>query len=43
MRQRSAFVAAIGLDTMLAGCAFRDVIYDNLTPNNLMAVATRAG
>src|SRR5215471_7805272 len=41
MRQRLALVAAIGLSAMLAGPAFGDMIYDNLTPNNMMAVATR--
>src|SRR5262249_42794143 len=46
MRQRLPLVAAIGLSAMLAGSAFGDVIYDNLTinntaPNNPMAIATR--
>src|SRR5712691_9639825 len=34
-------VAALGLALLLAGPAMGAVIYNNLTPNNLMAVATR--
>jgi hypothetical protein len=36
-------IAALGLSAMLAGSASGSVIYDNLTPNNMMAIATRPG
>jgi hypothetical protein len=44
MRSRLGFlcVMALGVVVMLAGPAFGDtIIYNNLTPNNLMGVATR--
>src|SRR4029453_14469963 len=42
MRSRFSCVIALGVVTMLAGPAFADPFtYDNLTPNNLMAMATR--
>jgi len=42
MRHRAALIAAFGLSgMMLAGSASADVIYDNLTTNNMIGVATR--
>lgn len=41
MRTRITAIAVLGLTAMLADSAFGSVIYDNLTPNNLIAVATR--
>src|SRR5438105_621588 len=41
MRNGFAYLLAVGLAGMLASSAFADIIYNNLTPNNLMAIATR--
>src|SRR5215467_6551586 len=41
MRDRVAFIAALGFSAMLAGSAYGDVIYNNLTPNNMIAIASR--
>jgi hypothetical protein len=41
MRNGFAYLLAVGLAGMLASSAFADTIYNNLTPNNLMAIATR--
>lgn len=42
MRLRLSCVIALGVVAMLAGPAFGDtIIYNNLTPNNMMAIATR--
>jgi hypothetical protein len=41
MRDHVALIAALGLSAILCGSAFGGVIYDNLTPNNLMAIASR--
>jgi hypothetical protein len=41
MQQRFALVIAVGVTGILAAPAFGDTIYNNLTPNNSIAVATR--
>lgn len=41
MQQRSALIAVLGLGWILAAPMFGGTIYNNLTPNNLMGVATR--
>src|SRR5215831_14346487 len=41
MRHRVVLIAALGLSAMLAGSASADVIYNNLTPNNMIAIAAR--
>ena len=41
MPQRSAVVIIVSLVMLLGTPAFADVIYNNLTPNNLMATAVR--
>src|SRR5215467_1722358 len=43
MRHRVVLIAALGLSAMLAGSASADVIYNNLTPNNMIGIATRPG
>jgi hypothetical protein len=43
MRDRVALIAALGLSAMLAGSAYGDVIYNNLTPSNSIAIAARPG
>lgn len=43
MRTGVAFLTRIGLGALLAAPVFGATIYNNLTPNNLMAVATRPG
>jgi hypothetical protein len=41
MRNRFSYVIALGLGGMLATSASAATVYNNLTPNNLMAIATR--
>jgi hypothetical protein len=41
MRRRFSCVIALGMGAMLATPALADPMYNNLTPNNLMAIATR--
>jgi hypothetical protein len=41
MQNRVAAIPALSLSVILAGPVFGDVIYNNLTPNNLVAIATR--
>jgi hypothetical protein len=41
MRYRVALIAALGLSGILGGTAFGGVLYNNLTPNNMIAIATR--
>jgi hypothetical protein len=41
MRRRLSCVIALAIATFLATPAFAAVIYNNLTPNNLMAIASR--
>jgi hypothetical protein len=41
MSDQLALIAALGMGAMLSGSAFGGVIYDNLTPSNLMAIAAR--
>ena len=41
MQHRSALATAFAFATLLGTPAFADVIYNNLTPNNLMATAVR--
>src|SRR5215475_8304981 len=43
MRDRVALIAAFGLSGILAGSAYGDVIYNNLTPNNSIGIAARPG
>jgi hypothetical protein len=43
MRPRLSCAIALAISTLLATPAFADVIYNNLTPNNAMAIATRPG
>jgi hypothetical protein len=43
MQYRVAFVASLSLSLILGGSAFGGVIYNNLTPSNLMAIAARPG
>jgi hypothetical protein len=43
MRDRVALIAALGLSVMLASSASGSVIYDNLTPNSMIGIATRPG
>jgi hypothetical protein len=38
---RVVFLAAFGLCAMLASSAFGDILYDNLTPNNMIGIASR--
>lgn len=40
MRHGFAHLLAVGLGAMLASSVFADTIYNNLTPNNLIAIAT---
>jgi hypothetical protein len=41
MRGRFTLLAALCLNTMLAGSVYGDVIYNNLTPNDKIGIATR--
>jgi hypothetical protein len=41
MLHRFAYLLTVGFGAMLASSAFADTIYNNLTPNNMMAIATR--
>jgi hypothetical protein len=41
MRQGIVYLTKLGLGAMLAASAFGGTIYNNLTPNNLIAIATR--
>lgn len=41
MRNRGIAIPVLSLTAMLAGPAFGDVIYNNLTPNNVIGMATR--
>ena len=41
MRHRVALIAALGLSVILGGTAFGGVLYNNLTPNTMIAIATR--
>jgi hypothetical protein len=41
MRERVVLIAALGLGALLAGSASGSVIYNNLTPNNQIAIAAR--
>jgi hypothetical protein len=41
LRHGLSWVSAFGLSVLVAGPAMGAVIYNNLTPNNLMAIATR--
>lgn len=41
MRYPAAWIAVLGLSGTLAGSAYGATIYNNLTPNNLMGIATR--
>jgi PEP-CTERM motif len=43
MRLRFAFLTALSLGGMLAASGFGATIYNNLTPNNLIGIATRPG
>ena len=41
MRSGFSCVIALGAAAMLAAPALADTVYSNLTPNNMMAIATR--
>lgn len=41
MRNGFTYLLAVGFGAMLASSLFADTIYNNLTPNNMMAIATR--